>query len=64
VLVIETHPGSDLTGEAVLDYLAPRIARWQTPEAIVFAEIPMTATGKIDKKALREAYRARLAGEG
>jgi fatty-acyl-CoA synthase len=60
VLVIETHPGARLTAAEVLAHLEPRIARWQTPEQVVFAPVPLTATGKIDKKALREAYREGL----
>ena len=56
VLIIEAHEGSAPSAAAVLDYLAPRIAKWWLPDEVVFAQIPLTATGKIDKKALREAY--------
>ncbi len=32
-------------------------AKWQLPDAIVYVDdIPLTATGKIDKKPLREVY--------
>jgi fatty-acyl-CoA synthase len=34
---------------------------WQLPDDVVLAEaIPLTATGKIDKKRLREQYRDHL----
>jgi 3-(methylthio)propionyl---CoA ligase len=29
---------------------------------VVFATVPLTATGKIDKKVLREAWREHLSG--
>jgi len=59
LLIIETHEGRELSAEAVRDYLASRIARWWMPEDVIFAAVPLTATGKIDKKALRKAHGAR-----
>jgi fatty-acyl-CoA synthase len=41
-------------------FLEPRIVRWWMPDDIIFATVPLTATGKIDKKVLREAYRLHL----
>ncbi|MEX0643785.1 MAG: long-chain fatty acid--CoA ligase, partial [Parvularculaceae bacterium] len=60
VLVIEAHDGAALTKESVLAYLAPLIVKWWTPDAVFFEKIPLTATGKIDKKVLREKYRGAL----
>jgi fatty-acyl-CoA synthase len=60
LLVIETHEGEAITREAVMAHLAPRVARWQLPDDVIFAPVPLTATGKIDKKVLREAYRDHL----
>jgi acyl-CoA synthetase (AMP-forming)/AMP-acid ligase II len=62
LLVIETHDGATVTKTAVLDYLAPSIVKWWTPDDVVFASVPLTATGKIDKKVLREAWRGHLGG--
>ncbi|OYW97937.1 MAG: long-chain fatty acid--CoA ligase, partial [Caulobacter vibrioides] len=62
LLVIETHEGAQLTKAAVLDYLAPRIVKWWTPDDVVFAAVPLTATGKIDKKVLRQAWKDHLSG--
>ncbi len=57
VLIIETHPGASLSEEAVRDFLRTRIVKWWMPDAIYFDAAPLTATGKIDKKVLREKYK-------
>jgi len=62
LLVIEAHAGSPVGKAEVLDYLAPRIVKWWMPDDVVFAPVPLTATGKIDKKVLREAWRGHLMG--
>ena len=62
LLVIEIHEGADVGKAQVLAYLAPRIVKWWTPDDVVFAAVPLTATGKIDKKVLREAWRGHLMG--
>ncbi|ATC33430.1 long-chain fatty acid--CoA ligase [Caulobacter vibrioides] len=62
LLVIEAHEGAEVTRAAVLDYLAPRIVKWWTPDDVVFAAVPLTATGKIDKKVLRQAWKDHLSG--
>jgi len=60
ILIIETHAGRSLSKDEVLDFLKPRIAKWWTPDDVIFAAIPLTATGKIDKKVLRDTYRDHL----
>jgi fatty-acyl-CoA synthase len=62
ILVIEPHDGAEVSKTAVLDYLAPRIVKWWTPDDVVFAAVPLTATGKIDKKVLRQAWKDHLIG--
>jgi acyl-CoA synthetase (AMP-forming)/AMP-acid ligase II len=62
LLVIETHDGHAITREDVLNYLEPRIVKWWMPDEVIFAIVPLTATGKIDKKVLREAHKHRLMG--
>ncbi|HEY0915070.1 MAG TPA: long-chain fatty acid--CoA ligase [Solimonas sp.] len=57
VLVIEAHPDARLTRESVLEFMAPHIAKWWLPEEVLFSTVPLTATGKVDKKALRERYK-------
>jgi len=56
ILVIEAHGGATITDAQVLDYLAPKIVKWWTPDIVIFAAVPLTATGKIDKKKLRDQY--------
>ena len=56
VLVIECQDGVSLSEEQVHAYLEPRIVRWWKPDRVIFAPVPLTATGKIDKKTLRVRY--------
>ena len=45
------------TKEEFLDFLAGKIAKWWTPDDVVFVDdIPLGATGKIDKKLLRQRF--------
>ena len=60
LLVIEAHEGQSLSKADILAFLEPRIVRWWMPDDVIFAPVPLTATGKIDKKVLREAYRRHL----
>ncbi len=47
-----------LTGEEVLEFLRPQVARWWLPDGVVMLEaVPKTGVGKFDKKALRERFR-------
>ena len=58
LLVIVRKPGAALSGAALLDWMAPQIAKWWLPDEVVFVEeIPHTATGKIQKTALRERFK-------
>lgn len=57
LMVIEPKPGCNLSAETVHDFIKPHVARWWLPDAIVIAPVPLTATGKIDKRQLRESYR-------
>ncbi len=59
LLIVVAKPGKTVTREAMLDYLKGRIAKWWMPDDVQFvAEIPHTATGKIQKTALREMFNA------
>jgi len=60
ILVIEQHEGVVVSKDEVLHYLASRIVKWWTPDDVVFAPVPLTATGKIDKKVLRVSYQHHL----
>jgi len=57
LLIIVLKPGKAATREEILAYLTGRIAKWWMPDDVVFTgDIPHTATGKIQKMALRERY--------
>jgi acyl-CoA synthetase (AMP-forming)/AMP-acid ligase II len=58
LLVIVLKNGRSPANDAILAYLAERLAKWQLPDDIVrVAEIPHTAPGKILKTRLRELFR-------
>jgi fatty-acyl-CoA synthase len=49
--------GSELSAEQVLEFLAPKVAKWQLPDEVVFIdEVPKTSVGKFSKKTLREQF--------
>ncbi len=53
--VVIPKTGATLDQAALLAWLKPRVARYQMPAVIDFrTELPYTALGKIDKKALRQ----------
>ncbi|HTT96723.1 MAG TPA: 3-(methylthio)propionyl-CoA ligase [Rhizomicrobium sp.] len=57
LLIIVLKPGQKASREELLAYLAGKIAKWWMPDDVVFVEeIPHTATGKIQKMALREKF--------
>jgi fatty-acyl-CoA synthase len=57
LLIIVLKAGKSATREELLAFLAGRIAKWWMPDDVVFVdEIPHTATGKIQKTALRERF--------
>jgi len=66
VLIIKLKPGETENKQEHLDFLQGKIAKWWMPDDVVFvADIPLGATGKIDKKTLREQlkdYRLPTAG--
>jgi fatty-acyl-CoA synthase len=55
LLVIVLKKDQNATRQEILDFMAGKIAKWWMPDDIVFVDdIPHTATGKIQKIALRE----------
>lgn len=57
VLLVQLAEGKSLDASAITELLAAEFARWQLPDAILAVDsIPLTATGKIDKKPLRAEY--------
>ena len=57
LLLVKLRPGETATREEFLAYLDGKIAKWWTPDDVVFVdEIPLGATGKIDKKLIRQRF--------
>jgi len=49
--------GASLEKDAVLDFLASKVAKWQVPDDVVFIdEVPKTSVGKFSKKTLRDRF--------
>ena len=55
LLLVKLRPGESGTKEEFLKFLEGKIAKWWTPDDVVFVDdIPLGATGKIDKKLIRQ----------
>ena len=58
LLIIELKPGAAATKDEVLNFLNGKIAKWWMPDDVAFVEkIPLGATGKINKLALRATFK-------
>lgn len=54
VAYVELKPGKTATEAEIIDHCRALLARFKVPKAVIFAEIPKTSTGKIQKFRLRE----------
>ncbi|MDH5675802.1 MAG: long-chain-fatty-acid--CoA ligase [Myxococcales bacterium] len=58
LLICVKKEGSGVDRDSVLKYLEGKIAKWWMPDDVAFIdEIPHTATGKIQKRDLREKFK-------
>ncbi len=56
-VVLKADQAGSVTEEDLLQYLAPKLAKWWLPDRVLFIdEIPKTGVGKFDKKVLRTRY--------
>ena len=64
LLVIVLKKGESATRDDILGFMQGKVAKWWMPDDVVFVdEIPHTATGKIQKMALRKQFESyRLPG--
>lgn len=54
VALVIRKPGSEVTAEDVIRHCEQKFAKWQLPDDVLFVDaIPLTATGKMDKKVVR-----------
>lgn len=57
LLVVQLHAGCQLSEADILQSFEGKIAKWWTPDGVVFVDqIPMTATGKLSKLELRHRF--------
>ena len=58
LLILQPKPGETPTKEDLLHFLDGKIAKWWMPDDVVLIDlIPLGATGKINKLALREHFK-------
>jgi fatty-acyl-CoA synthase len=55
---VELKPGMSVTTEDLILWCREHLARYKCPRFVVFAEIPKTSTGKVQKFVLRERAKA------
>jgi fatty-acyl-CoA synthase len=54
VALIVVEPGKEVTQEQVLAHCESAFAKWQLPDEVLYIDaIPLTSTGKMDKKVVR-----------
>ncbi|MDE2301761.1 MAG: long-chain-fatty-acid--CoA ligase [Sphingomonadales bacterium] len=59
LLVAVRAAGASLSEAELIAWLGGRVAKWWLPDRVIFvADLPHTATGKLDKRALRQQYGA------
>jgi acyl-CoA synthetase (AMP-forming)/AMP-acid ligase II len=55
--VCTCKPGQNATAQQVIDFVAPRIARYKRPKYVEFVDaMPKTAAGAIDRAKIKEAH--------
>jgi fatty-acyl-CoA synthase len=65
LLIVVRKPKAELTRDELLSFFEGKIAKWWTPDDVVFVDaIPLGATGKMLKNRLREQYAEHLLGGG
>jgi acyl-CoA synthetase (AMP-forming)/AMP-acid ligase II len=58
LLLLVCEKGNHVSKDEMLEFLAPQIAKWWLPDDVIIVEsLPHTATGKLDKKVLREQFK-------
>src|SRR5438445_2805371 len=55
---VQLRPGAEATPEEIIEYCLDNLPHFAAPRTVVFGPLPTTATGKIQKYALREQARA------
>jgi fatty-acyl-CoA synthase len=54
VALVILDDGASVSADAILEHCSAEFAKWQLPDEVLFVkEIPLTSTGKMDKKTVR-----------
>lgn len=54
VALVVLEPGKEVSGETVIEHCGKAFAKWQLPDEVLYVDaIPLTSTGKMDKKVVR-----------
>lgn len=57
VLIAVKAPESEITEDQLIEYYSDKIAKWQTPDKVIFVDaIPLSGTGKMLKRKLRDEF--------
>jgi 3-(methylthio)propionyl---CoA ligase len=65
LLIVVKKPGAEVTAGELLAFFEGKIAKWWTPDDVVFVDaIPLGATGKMQKNKLRDQYGKHLLAKG
>lgn len=57
LLIAVRREGTSVSAQEVLEFFKGKIARWSIPDDVVFVdELPLTATGKVQKLTLRQHF--------
>ena len=54
---VELAEGAEVSEEALLEHARGRLAGYQRPKKVIFADLPKTSTGKVRKNELRDRLR-------
>lgn len=55
VALVILEPGKEVSQQDILDHCAQKFAKWQLPDEVLYVDsIPLTSTGKMDKKVVRK----------
>ena len=55
VAIVELIPETEIAAADIIAHCARKFAKWQLPDEVIFVDhIPLNATGKLDKRTIRE----------
>jgi len=55
---VQLKPGANTSAEEIIAFCREQLAHFKAPKSVVFGALPTTATGKVQKFALRERARS------